>query len=290
MSLFPCYRHYYSMNVMVEHMLPRYEAFVRNFFLKRIHDTHAAADCTQDVLCAAVQNLHTLKNPEAVRSWLKTIASRRLIQWYRESGRMAENGCTEFVDSAESKLAGPEALLEREETAKHISAAVNGLSQGYRDVVYLYYFAGYPVSMIAEALGIGESAVKKRLERSRSMLKSTLKEEMKHMMDITEHVPMEEAGDLSGCNLNAGLEHAAVLGQECFIEEMIADGIDVNSADVKGQTMLHCAAACGLTDAVRLLVRAGADISVCDKRGRTAAECAEEAGHHAIAGLIRPKE
>ena len=52
-----------------------------------------------------------------------------------------------------------------------IMETVMMLSQRYKSVILLYYVEGYDVGSIAEILGISVSAVKKRLQRGREMIK-----------------------------------------------------------------------------------------------------------------------
>ena len=51
------------------------------------------------------------------------------------------------------------------------------LPNRYRKVLILYYYEGYKCNEIGNILRITESAVKKRLERGRKLLKQELKED-----------------------------------------------------------------------------------------------------------------
>ena len=54
--------------------------------------------------------------------------------------------------------------------------AVMALPQKYKAAIHLHYYEGYAVREVARILGIGESAVKMRLSRARTLLKLELEE------------------------------------------------------------------------------------------------------------------
>lgn len=57
-----------------------------------------------------------------------------------------------------------------------LSEKVEKLPEKYRVVIILYYYDSLPVKEIEKILKISESAVKKRLERARTMLKKEMEE------------------------------------------------------------------------------------------------------------------
>jgi ankyrin repeat protein len=60
----------------------------------------------------------------------------------------------------------------------------------------------------------------------------------------------------------------------------------IDHRDVIGRTPLHCAAASGRTEVVRLLLERGADPHVRGKDGKTPSEWGSERGHHEIVQLL----
>jgi RNA polymerase sigma-70 factor (ECF subfamily) len=53
------------------------------------------------------------------------------------------------------------------------------LPEKYREVIYLYYYAGYSVIELASILNGKENTIKSRLKRGREMLKELLTDENK---------------------------------------------------------------------------------------------------------------
>ena len=52
---------------------------------------------------------------------------------------------------------------------------VMNLPAKYRDVIYLYYYEGYPTKVIADLLKTNDAAIRTRLKRGREILKSEVK-------------------------------------------------------------------------------------------------------------------
>ena len=57
-----------------------------------------------------------------------------------------------------------------------ISILVKKLPEKYRRVVVLHYYDSMPIKEISKALNISDSAIKKRLERARNILKEGMDE------------------------------------------------------------------------------------------------------------------
>jgi hypothetical protein len=74
----------------------------------------------------------------------------------------------------------------------------------------------------------------------------------------------------SGTNAHFPLIEASELGNEAYVKKLIANGVQVNAVDAKGNTALLRAAYHGNTKVVESLVKAGANVNATDKYGRTA--------------------
>lgn len=70
----------------------------------------------------------------------------------------------------------PDRVLARAELRDELEDGLVRLPAGYRVVVVLHDAVGWPVSAIADALGVGLPAAKQRLRRGRMMLVSALAE------------------------------------------------------------------------------------------------------------------
>ncbi|XP_055307788.1 serine protease persephone-like [Sitodiplosis mosellana] len=79
---------------------------------------------------------------------------------------------------------------------------------------------------------------------------------------------------------------AVQAGHEAASRELIANGDDVNAANLFGWTPLHKAAQTGRLEIIKLLIKSGADKHVKLPNGLTAAEIAAQHGHNDIAELL----
>ena len=101
------------------------------------------------------------------------------------------------------------------------------------------------------------------------------------------HEADPEARDMLGAT---PLIRAVERGHTDIARRLIATGtVDLNAADKAGVTALHLAAAAGDLEAVRLLLDHGARTDLVSADGHTAAAIAEQAGHSAVADLLRKR-
>ena len=90
-----------------------------------------------------------------------------------------------------------------------------------------------------------------------------------------------DAADLNGDFLTA-----ACSGDVAQVQQLLADGADVNVRDTSGNAAIHYAAALGFDDVAQILVDAGADI---DARGRidnTPLHMAAQENHASVAAIL----
>jgi RNA polymerase sigma-70 factor, ECF subfamily len=138
------------------------------FWLSR--DRSIAEDVTQETLLRAWKALDDLKDEQAARHWLLTIAR-------REHARIYERKRHETVDLDE--------LLTREEPALGASEdhelmdlrrAIFRLDDDYREPLVLQVLLGYSTEEIARHMGLNAGAVLTRLFRARNRLRKAFAE------------------------------------------------------------------------------------------------------------------
>lgn len=79
---------------------------------------------------------------------------------------------------------------------------------------------------------------------------------------------------------------ASAMGDIAQVKKLLADGVDINTADPKGRTALIEAAWGGHTEIVKLLVERGADVNCADSSGFTPLMRAVEDQHVAIVTFL----
>jgi RNA polymerase sigma factor (sigma-70 family) len=117
----------------------------------------AADDATQEALLAIFRGLPSLRAPEAIMTWTRSVTVRTAIRLARQQDREAE---------AAGTLAGPHAPSP--EGLADIDDALARLPAAQRAVLVLRTREGLSEQEIAAALGIPAGTVKSRLHRARA--------------------------------------------------------------------------------------------------------------------------
>jgi RNA polymerase sigma-70 factor (ECF subfamily) len=131
-------------------------------------------DVLQDVAAALARNEQLLRDPGAVRSWLRTVA----INASRLAGRKGKLRQHASLDEAspdrtEPAACGnpPEAVLGRQEDAVRIVELAIRLPEAYREPLLLKAVRGLSYRQIGQILGLPETTIETRIARGRRMLK-----------------------------------------------------------------------------------------------------------------------
>ena len=92
-------------------------------------------------------------------------------------GMLFDNRELEKFDEPHENIDDIKTTYPRESETAQVLVGLMNLPNRYRKVLILYYYEGYKCNEIGNILRITESAVKKRLERGRKLLKQELKED-----------------------------------------------------------------------------------------------------------------
>lgn len=134
-------------------------------------------DLTSDVYVSMMGSLPRFEGDEdRFRSWLLTIAHRRLVDSYRRNGRRPEDpailgeGGTDVIDLTNAES---EALSRLQ--AAGVLAAIDQLTDDQRAVLLLRTLADLPIRDICGVVGKPETAVKALLRRALASLERQLR-------------------------------------------------------------------------------------------------------------------
>jgi len=133
------------------------------------HNTHLADDLVQETMLQAMKSAASLRNFEAMDSWLFSILTncwRGHLRGRRDLHEFDEN---EFFSDS-----NPEEFNQQLETVNRVRYAVSELPQGQREVVTLVDLEGFSYAEVAEILSIPIGTVMSRLCRARQALKERL--------------------------------------------------------------------------------------------------------------------
>ncbi len=134
-------------------------------------------DLLQEVAMRVVKQIHRVRDPAAVRPWLRSVA----INVARTAGRrhMVRLRLVRTESSAtEDAAGGPDRpALATVEEGRRALAAAQRLRPEYREPLILQCVRGMSYRQIAEALGVPVTTIETRLARARRMLREELERE-----------------------------------------------------------------------------------------------------------------
>jgi RNA polymerase sigma-70 factor, ECF subfamily len=140
-----------------------------------------AEDLLQDAMLRAFERFGELRDPGAIKAWLFTILTRTNLNRIRTQRRRAEMLASDLdereFEEALASWRGAEAPDELVDTAlvrERLAAAVEGLDEQLRAVLWLSDVEGFRQREVAEMLGIPEGTVASRLFRARRILRDVL--------------------------------------------------------------------------------------------------------------------
>ncbi len=129
-----------------------------------LNDEEEAHDVLQDTFVEVFQNIRKLSHPEALISWMKTIAARKAI---RKSKKRLQ---FEPLDSVEESVNDFDSWFD----AEVLDQAIFSLPDGARAVFVLVAVEGYTHKACGELLGISENTSKSQYSYARRLLKSRI--------------------------------------------------------------------------------------------------------------------
>ncbi len=147
-------------------LLQRERPAIERFVRFRIHSYADAEDILQDVYTTAFERFSSLKNREAFKAWLISIA---------------RNKCNDYFRKKSAQLEIPiEVLSEKElfvsrfglNEVSSVRETLELLGERDKQILYLFYWKGLPQQQIAARLHIPLGTVKSRLHTARQNFKS----------------------------------------------------------------------------------------------------------------------
>lgn len=155
-----------------EHIVRHYTGLGTTIAYEKLCDIQLAEDAVQEAFTEAFLHLDKLRTAEAFPGWFKVIVVR---QCYRILRRQRHNAVPydEAVHSLESPTNVAE-IIEQREIQQIIHDSIATLTSNMRIAVQLFYFQGYSLKEISQALGVSVPVLKKRIFDARHKLKGAL--------------------------------------------------------------------------------------------------------------------
>lgn len=154
-----------------------YQPRIRGYILGMVHDPAEADDLTQDVFVQVHRKLGSLRDEDAVVSWLYRIATHVCYDRFRKSSRQPGTGSLDDEEpepADDSDVIRLDRVIERKEMSACVRGYIEELRPEYRQVIVLHDLEELTNPETAEMLGVSLDTVKIRLHRARRKLERAL--------------------------------------------------------------------------------------------------------------------
>jgi RNA polymerase sigma-70 factor, ECF subfamily len=150
---------------------------IYRYVLHLVLDPAEAEDLTQETFLRAHNRLGTIRDPEAVLSWLYRIATHvcldRLRQRKPEISLDGEEGARRAESIASVSPSALEAA-ERKETSECVQRCLQFLPDRYRALILMHEVYSLTAAEISSLLDVNLTTAKMRLHRARRMLEMVM--------------------------------------------------------------------------------------------------------------------
>lgn len=154
---------------LIEFLLENQQKFYRYAFTY-VHHRDTAMDMVQNSFLKAIEQIHTLRNPAAIKTWFYRILTNECLQTLKKAQREYP------VEPADIR---DEIYLDKAyEPALDLYEAVRQLSPETQTIIFLHYYEEYTLKEISKITGSNLNTVKSRLYAGLKKLKTIVKEDV----------------------------------------------------------------------------------------------------------------
>src|SRR5688572_17288615 len=157
-----------------EPLVARYERPLFAVALRLVANYEDARDVTQNAFIRAYEHLDSFDPNRRFFSWVYRIAVNESLNLRR--ARRPQEALGMWIDVGGGQTEAIDAIAAHE-TAARVERALGHLSDEYREVIVLRYFAELSYDEISHAVGVPEKTVKSRLFSARQRLAGLLGQE-----------------------------------------------------------------------------------------------------------------
>jgi RNA polymerase sigma factor (sigma-70 family) len=158
--------------------LVQHDRWLRTIVFARLGERQAVPEVMQEVALAAVAQRAPLNDRTRVGAWLYRLAIQQVLMYRRRQGRQRKllNGfaLNQPGEPGASNVRQPLDWLLHDERRKLVCAALERLPRRDAEILLLKYTENWSYRVLAEHLGVSESAVETRLHRARQRLRAIL--------------------------------------------------------------------------------------------------------------------
>ena len=154
---------------LIEFLLENQNKFYRYAFTY-VHHREMAMDTVQSSFLKAMENVHTLRNPDAMKTWFYRILTNECLLLLKKAQK--EN----LMEPSEIQ---EEIYFEKAyEGSLELYEAVRQLAPETQTIIFLHYYEEYTLKEISKITGQNLNTVKTRLYAGLKKLKTIVKEDV----------------------------------------------------------------------------------------------------------------
>ncbi len=140
-----------------------------------------AEDIAQETLIRALDKIDTLKNPEGLSAWLRTIANNLSIKYLKKNRKFnivnnSEEMGEEIFEENRIAQKTPEDIVADKEVTDILTNMINRLPREQRITIFMFYYEELSVKEIAEIMDCSEATVRSRINYARKALRKQVDE------------------------------------------------------------------------------------------------------------------
>lgn len=157
-------------NAFIDCVQENQDRFYRLAF-SYVKNKETALDIVQNAIYNGLRAIHTLNEPQYVKTWFYRILVNACIDELRKSKRLVPTDPQELPEGVVPETVSKEELLD-------LQKALDSLEPESKTIVVLRYFEDMKIGDIADVLGVNLSTVKTKLYRALEKLKVQLEGEV----------------------------------------------------------------------------------------------------------------
>lgn len=155
---------------LIEFLLENQNKFYRYAFTY-VHHRELAMDMVQNSFLKALEQIHTLRNSAAMKTWFYRILTNECLQALKKAQR------EQLIEPCDIQ---DEIYLEKAFDADiELYEAVRQLAPETQTILFLHYYEEYTLKEISKITGYNLNTVKSRLYAGLKKLKTIIKEEVR---------------------------------------------------------------------------------------------------------------
>ncbi|MCU0425377.1 MAG: RNA polymerase sigma factor [Candidatus Kapabacteria bacterium] len=152
-----------------ESVIKPYMADLQRFIHSMTRDAEVTNDILAETFYRAYRNFDALREPNAAKSWLFTIARREFYETLQKNKRMEQ-----LTDDHDEGFEDYNSLPDQKADVSFLHEALERLPAKQKEAILLFEVYGFSLAEIQEMQSDSLSAVKQRLKRGREKLAQIL--------------------------------------------------------------------------------------------------------------------